>query len=646
LTALLLALALSAAPARVESVRLTHAGVQAGLRVVISGRPGLVAVQRVGDAARVSIGGAALGLGFTGSDRFRWTPQGMDALSLAQTPARLERLDVVATASDVSLLMRLPADASIDLRRDERGLLVFFRQGAPEAPVIAAAPAATRIAAAAPQAEPPHDESAAGAERKPERNPKPAEPPKKPTPEAPPKPPAPPAAGESGPGETAKEAPPPEPPGVTPDLARALFPGAPAEDEKTGATPSVAELYSQLWPNGTPEPAPDANASASSTAATDDTGLPLGPFRVRAGVDARYVNADTFVDASARTTRDQYLEVVPRIEAEAPVGAGRFAAGYNPSLRAFATYDQVNSSSHLARAELELPVADTLTLRVADRFVAGTLDTRYADPGGEYFFGLGRFYRNDLDGGAIIAVGPRTSLEASGSAGRVNFTESSSFFDYDTRRVSAGVGYELTPSLRAGVYYDYDTVPRPDQRPEAESRAHQGRLSLRGDILPLLSGELSVAYRDQSNPNAGAGGTRYTGLTWTGSLQRRLSPEATLGLNLSRSTPASSFEQNGYYVATSLQGSVALPLPFEVQLDGGLGYQWNDYRIVANGIDEPRADRLLGWYVGLRRPLHRRLYLSGLYRAEDRRSNLDAYDTSTNGFYVQMQWNPLGPAMR
>jgi hypothetical protein len=129
-------------------------------------------------------------------------------------------------------------------------------------------------------------------------------------------------------------------------------------------------------------------------------------------------------------------------------------------------------------------------------------------------------------------------------------------------------------------------------------------------------------------------------------LQRRLSPEATMGLTLSRSTPVSSFEQNGYYVATLLQGSIALPLPFEVQFDGGLGYQWNDYRIKANGIDEPRADRLLGWYVGLRRPLHRRLYLSGLYRAEDRRSNLDAYETDTSGFYIQLQWNPIGPAAR
>ncbi len=629
MTPLLLAIAVAAA-ARVESVGIATAGMRTGLLVVLSGRPGLVAVQREGESARVSIGGSTLGQVFGGGDRFSWTPTGRDADLLARSPAHLRRLDVVATPADVSLLLRLPTDTSIDLRPDARGLLVFFRESAPASATAATpVPAAAHGAAATPSEEPPEE-------------PKPTKPAKateaEKAPEAAAKTPAPPATPAATEGAATTPAP------VTPDLVRALFPGA-ASEATSAEKPSVAELYQQLWPGGQPEAAPAASAAAETTAA-DDTGRPLGPFRVRAGLDARYVDADTFVDASARTTRDRYLEVVPRVDAETPLGAGRLSLGYNPSLRAFATYDEVNSSSHLARADLELPIADTLTLHAADRFVVGTLDTRYADPGGEYFFGLGRFWRNDADGGARLALGPRASFELEGAAGRVHFTESSSFFAYDTRRLSAGIGYELMPSLRAVAYWDYDTVPRPDERPEAESRAHQGRLSLRGDILPLLTGELSIGYRDQRNPNAGPGGTRYTGLTWAGSLQRRLSPEATLGLNLSRTTPVSSFERNGFYVATSLQASVALPLPFEVLLDGGVGYQWNDYRTVATGVGAPRADRLLGWYAGLRRPLHRRLYLSGLYRAEDRRSNVDAFDTSTDGFYVQLQWNPIGPAPR
>ncbi|MFN8091000.1 MAG: outer membrane beta-barrel protein [Vicinamibacteria bacterium] len=635
MTPLLLALAVAAA-ARVESVGIATAGARTGLLVVLSGRPGLVAVQREGESARVSIGGSVLGQAFGGGDRFSWTPTGRDADLLARSPAQLRRLDVVATPSDVSLLLRLPTDTSIDLRPDARGLIVFFRESTPPSATAATlVPASARVAAATPQSAPPSAEPAA------KTPPQGTAPPAEPDSNAPSPPSTRPQAPNPTPG--ASERAPATPAPVTPDLVRALFPGG--SETTSGEKPTVAELYQQLWPGGKPEAAPEASATAGTTT-TDDTGRPLGPFRVRAGLDARYVDADTFVDASARTTRDRYLEVVPRVDAETPLGAGRFSLGYNPSLRALATYDQVNSSSHLARADLELPIADTVTLHAADRFVVGTLDTRYADPGGEYFFGLGRFWRNDVDGGAKLALGPRGSLELVGTAGRVRFLESSSFFDYDTRRLSAGIGYELTPSLRAVAYWDYDTVPRPDERPEAESRAHQGRLSLRGDILPLLSGELSVGYRDQKNPNAAPGGTRYTGLTWAGSLQRRLSPEATLGLNLSRSTQVSSFERNGFYVATSLQASIALPLPFEALLDGGVGYQWNDYRTIAAGVGAPRADRLLGWYAGLRRSLHRRLYLSGLYRAEERRSNVDAFDTSTDGFYVQLQWNPIGPASR
>ena len=194
--------------------------------------------------------------------------------------------------------------------------------------------------------------------------------------------------------------------------------------------------------------------------------------------------------------------------------------------------------------------------------------------------------------------------------------------------------------------YVYDTVPRPDERPEAESRAHQARLTLRGDVLPLLTGELAVGYRNQSSPNAGAGGTRYSGLTWRGSLSRQLAPEASLGVYLSRSTPVSAFEENAFYVATILQGTLVVPLPLEFQLDGGLGYQWSDYRTVAAQIGMPREDRILGWNVGLRRAIHRRLYLSGQYRAEDRHSNLDRFDVSSDGFYIQLEWNPLGPRQR
>jgi hypothetical protein len=632
-------LVLAAASAQVESISLTTVDARLAVRVAVSGTPGMVAVHREGDVARVSVMDARLGLGFAGGNRFAWTPSdGFDPALLAATPARLDRLEVAASASEVSLLLHVPPDVAVDVRRDARGLLVVFRAPQPERVARVETPPATAppapmeapVAAPAPAAEPEPTPVAAAAVVPPAVVPPAA---------------APPAAAEP-------PATPPAPAAASPDtaeLARRLFPAAqaPAGEEAPAGGESVAALYSRLFPAGPPEaPREEIAPAAEVVEPGQEPGLLLGPFRVRASVDARYVDADTFVESSAVPTEDRYLEVQPRVAAVAPVGAGRFTLDYAPVLRAFATYDDVNSSSHELAAGLELPVGSRTTLRLRDRFRAGVLDTRVVDPGGEYFFGLGRFRRNDLDGGASVLVGPRLSLELAGALGSVRFQEPSSFFEYDTRLASAGLGFELSPTLKAIASYVYDTVPRPDERPEAESRAHSAQVSVSGEILPLLTGDVVVGYRSQESPNAGPGGTRYSGFTMSAALARELGREATLGVYASRTTPVSAFEENAFYVSTAVQGTLQLPLPARFQLRGGVGYQWNDYRVVASELGRPREDEILGWYVGLRRPIARSLFLSAAYRSEDRRSNIDEFDTDADGFYLQLEWDLFGAPPR
>jgi hypothetical protein len=600
---LLVALFLAAASARVESVSLTTLDARLAVRVLVSGTPGMVAVHREGDVARVSIMDADLGLRFAGGRRFSWTPSdGFDPALLAATPATLDRLEIAAGASEVSVLLHVPPEVSVDVRRDPHGLLLVFR--------AASAPAEPeRVARAAPE---------------------PVASPPTPAPAVPAPVPAAPVA----------------PTTDTAELARRLFPTAPAEAQ-AATTGSVAELYPRLFPTGAPEaPKEESVPLPEVIEPGQDEGVAVGPFRVRASVDARYVDADTFVESTAVPTKDRYLEVLPRVAAAAPVGEGRFTLDYAPVFRAFATYDDINSDSHALGARIDLPVGSRVTLRAGDRFRSGVLDTRVVDPGGEYFFGLGSFRRNDADAGASIMVGPRLSVELGGALGTVRFQEKSNFFSYDTRSASAGFGYEVTPSLKAVASYVYDAVPRPDERPEAEATAHSGRLTLTGDILPLLSGEVSVGYRSQDSPNAGPGGTSYSGITMSAALSRQIGRDSLLAVYASRSTPVSAYEENAFYVSTGLQGTLQVPLPARLQLRGGLGYQWNDYRTVASAIGKPREDRILGWYVGLRCPVWSKLYLSGAYHSEDRRSNVDTFDTNADGFYLQLEWDIFGSPPR
>ena len=68
-----------------------------------------------------------------------------------------------------------------------------------------------------------------------------------------------------------------------------------------------------------------------------------------------------------------------------------------------------------------------------------------------------------------------------------------------------------------------------------------------------------------------------------------------------------------------------MELPLFLAARAAAGYQWNRYRTVAVGIDEPRRDEIFGWSVGLGRAFTRCAYLRSDYRWERRSSNLAAF---------------------
>jgi len=118
-------------------------------------------------------------------------------------------------------------------------------------------------------------------------------------------------------------------------------------------------------------------------------------------------------------------------------------------------------------------------------------------------------------------------------------------------------------------------------------------------------------------------------------LQRPFRPNSMLELRAGRATQMSDFDQNAFYVSSSVEGAVTTPVPLGLTARGSLGYLWNDYRVVTNVIGEPRHDTILSWAVGLGRNLGVHSYVRADYRRDVRHSNLDAYDVTTDGFVIQ-----------
>jgi hypothetical protein len=398
----------------------------------------------------------------------------------------------------------------------------------------------------------------------------------------------------------------------------------------------VEELYSKLFPGSTSEVGERTEDRPAGFGAETRGALSLGPLSLRPSIVLSYVDADVAGLAGPTPVRDRYLQVQPSLTGEMPLFDGKVQATYEPRLRSFSSYPEVGTTTHLANASLDLPVGTSLTFQASEHFAHGILETTEVDPGREYFFALGRFTRWSTDLGARWELGGRLGLDLGAGWNQVSFDTTSSFFPYSNYSLRAGLGYEVTPSLRAVLGYTYDRVPRPDQRPLAESTANSFGLSVKGEITPLVTGQIEVAYRDQTSPLAAVGGQRFQGVTTGVSLKKEFRPDSWLDLFVNRATELSAFEQNAFYVTTAAQAGVTLPVPFSCSFRGGAGYQWNTYQTVASAIGVPREDTIFAWSVGLGRPLGSRAFLRGDYRRERRNSNLRDFNITTHSLIVQL----------
>jgi hypothetical protein len=410
---------------------------------------------------------------------------------------------------------------------------------------------------------------------------------------------------------------------------------------------AVEELYKRLFPMS-PVEAPSGGEETSATEAprTDSgEGLVVSGVRVRPSVVFSYIDADTTA-LGLEPVRDQYLQLQPRVVADRDLGQGRLEMIYEPRIRRYSSLDELDGFSHFLDTKLETPLGTRVAARVGHHFSRGLLETTEVDPGREYFFELGRFTRHTLEASARTELGARFTAELGGSITDVSFAERSSFIEYQSRLVSAGLGFDVGTGLRGAVTYLHDEVPAPFDHPQARSSAHSLRFALSGELLPLLNGELAVAYRDQSNPDAGPGGRRFRGLTASGRFTKEIGRASSLTVLVSRSTQISAFEDDGFYVVTSGIADLAVPLPWSLSLRTGAGYHWNAYRTPASALGRPREDRLFGWSVGLGRPLGGRAFVRADYRKDRRDSNLEGFDTVTDAVVLQLGVGLFGTPVR
>jgi hypothetical protein len=373
--------------------------------------------------------------------------------------------------------------------------------------------------------------------------------------------------------------------------------------------------------------------------------MTLGFLTLHPALRTSYIRGDTTLGSPQPVTTG-YAQIEPRLDVETTFGDSHLTLGYAPAFRAFSAYDLINQPTHNLTGVLDFFAGSRLRVKASDSFVSGVVETQAVDPGREYFFDLSRFRQNTVAVNGSVEVASRISVEVGGSLNSVRFDQPGGFFSYDSRAAMAGLGFELTPTLKATLGYAYDRVPPPVERPVAEATAHSVEAILSGEVTPLINGQLMIGYRDQTSPRAPESGRRYRGVVASGLMSRAFGERSWLLISVSRATPVSNFEDNAYYLSTAAGADVAVPLPFGLSLDAGVEHRWNDYRTSAVEIGAPRHYRILGLRAGLRRPLGSLSTLSVYYRRDRRRSNLDEFQSTANGLIVQFDLNSASGTAR
>jgi hypothetical protein len=403
----------------------------------------------------------------------------------------------------------------------------------------------------------------------------------------------------------------------------------------SAATIPTATLYQSLF-RATPDPAVASGEQQSGRSANEPAqgGFQVGPVHLAPAIAVNYWEGESALGDTARPVHHRYLEIQPQLLGELSLLQGRLKLNYEPRIRGFSTFPGVNQWSHRGKVIVDQPFG-TFLVHADHAITTGILETTEVDPGREYFFHLGSFTHRVTSAAASLQPGGVVGFEVGASHETVHVDDRAAFFDHAAQAVRVALDYALAPERTIALGYVFDRVPTPPERPEAGSQAHTVEARLYGEVFPLLRAEVSAGYRQQSNPNAAAGGRQYRGSVFAARFVKDFTPGTALGVTLGRSTPVSNFEGNGFYVTTSAQGDASTTLPFGLVFRASAGWQRNVYRTAAAAIGRPREDRIDGWSVGLGRPLGRRAHLRVDYRAERRDSNLDEFDSDAHGLVFQ-----------
>jgi hypothetical protein len=456
------------------------------------------------------------------------------------------------------------------------------------------------------------------------------------------------------PGVQVTEAPPTPPAPDTPSVAEAEpvdenAPPAPAETRvaesapPAPAPPSEAsegasdELFFSLFPAPVREQQTLFNVAAEEPLYADQApvGVRVGRFALQPAIDASWIRGDNLLLATEAPFVDHASMVRGRLVATLLETVHDVRLSYEARYRDFQDFTLEEKLTHLFDVSTDLELTPTTRARIGNHFVHGAFEAQEFDPGGEVVASTDPFYRNATDAVLAFDLSERFGAEISGSYNVVEFEEEATdFFDYRTQAFGGTFLYDLTPLTNLLGEYIHAVIPEPLERPIAGSEADMLLVGLRGEITPMLRGQVRGGFSTQRFDYATVS-QDFSGFVADVSLTRDFGEQAALTARAGRRTNPSSFEENGYYVSNFGRVQFIAPFArnFRLTLTGALFF--NDYP-VPDEANLLRNDEIFSSGAGLAYFFSPLTFVSVDYRHDERNSNIDLYSYRSNAFQIMV----------
>jgi hypothetical protein len=288
----------------------------------------------------------------------------------------------------------------------------------------------------------------------------------------------------------------------------------------------------------------------------------------------------------------------------------------------------------------ELELTPTTMARVQNHFVHGAFESQEFDPGGEVVASTDPFYRNFTEAVLAFEVSDRFGAEINGNYNVVEFLEpATDFFSYHVKGFGGTFLYDLSPLTSLLGEYVHSELPQPVDRPIAGSVANMLLFGLRGELTPMLRGQIRAGYSTQRFEYAGVP-QDFSGFVADASLTRDFGETAALTVRAGRRTSPSSFEENGYYLSNFARAQFITPVARNFRLTVTGAFYLNDYPIPdTNGV--LRNDDILSGGAGLAYFFTPLTYLSLDYRHDQRDSSIEIFSYRSDAIQVMVGFGIL-----